>query len=430
MQAFVEPFVILLILVINAIVGVWQEHSAESALEALKELQSCNAQCVRDGELVPDVPATELVPGDIVHIGVGDKVPADLRILKLKTTSLRTDEGALTGESETVTKITEAVGEEARIQEKVNMLFSGTTVANGAAVGVVVATGMRTEIGKIQAHVQAASEDQEKTPLGQKIDAFGELLAKVIFYICVAVWVMNFRQFSDPVHGGFWKGLIYYLKIAVALGVAAIPEGLPAVITLCLALGTRKMVKRNAIVRKLPSVETLGCTTVICSDKTGTLTTNQMTVVAIAYPSTAAAALKEHQVTGTSYVPKGNVVGLASPADVADLAKVCALCNQAVIRYVDGKYERVGEPTEAALKVNAALFGALRHRRSRPALSCPGARREDWRGRHAAVERPRRASLAGLQLLDVGKPAAGTPGVFSRSQIDVDALRPPLGQRC
>jgi Ca2+-transporting ATPase len=357
MQAFVEPFVILLILIINAVVGVWQEHSAENALEALKELQSCSAQCTRGGELVPDVPASELVPGDIVHVGVGDKVPADVRIIKFKTTSLRTDEGALTGESETVTKITEPVAVEARIQEKINMLFSGTTVANGAAIGVVVSTGMRTEIGKIQENVQAASEDQEKTPLGQKIDAFGELLAKVIFYICVAVWVMNFRQFSDPVHGGFWKGLIYYLKIAVALGVAAIPEGLPAVITLCLALGTRKMVKRNAIVRKLPSVETLGCTTVICSDKTGTLTTNQMTVVAIAYPRNADTPLVEHTVTGTSYVPKGDVVGLKSPADVEDLTKVCALCNQAVIRYVDGKYERIGEPTEAALKVLVEKIG-------------------------------------------------------------------------
>ena len=157
-------------------------------------------------------------------------------------------------------------------------------------------------------------------------------------------------------HGGFWKGLIYYLKIAVALGVAAIPEGLPAVITLCLALGTRKMVKRNAIVRKLPSVETLGCTTVICSDKTGTLTTNQMTAVAVAYPNTKAGALKEHTVTGTSYEPQGEVKGLSTGA-IPALAKVAALCNQAVIRHVDGKYERVGEPTEAALKVLVEKIG-------------------------------------------------------------------------
>ena len=129
---------------------------------------------------------------------------------------------------------------------QVNMLFSGTTIANGAAVGIVTATGMRTEIGKIQANVQEAKEDEEKTPLGQKIDAFGELLARVIAGICVLVWLMNIQKFADPVHGGFWHGLIYYLKIAVALGVAAIPEGLPAVITLCLALGTRKMVRARA----------------------------------------------------------------------------------------------------------------------------------------------------------------------------------------
>ena len=356
MQAFVEPFVILLILILNAIVGVWQEHSAENALEALKELQSCTTQCMRDGVLVPEVPASDLVPGDIVMINVGDKVPADVRIIKLKTTSLRTDEGALTGESETVMKQLEPVKADARIQDKKNMMFSGTTVSNGAAVGIIVATGMSTEIGQIQEAVQEAGEDQEKTPLGQKIDAFGELLAKVIFYICVAVWIMNYKQFSDPVHGGFWKGLIYYLKIAVALGVAAIPEGLPAVITLCLALGTRKMVKRNAIVRKLPSVETLGCTTVICSDKTGTLTTNQMTVVAVAYPNTKAGSLKEHSVSGTSYSPQGEVSGLRNGA-VPDLAKVCALCNQAVIHYDDGKYERVGEPTEAALKVLVEKIG-------------------------------------------------------------------------
>merc|ERR1740115_622421 len=185
------------------------------------------------------------------------------------------------------------------------MMFSGTTISNGAAIGVVTATGMRTEIGKIQANVTEAKEDEEKTPLGQKIDAFGEQLARVIAAICVLVWIMNINQFSDPVHGGFWKGMIYYLKIAVALGVAAIPEGLPAVITLCLALGTRRMVQKNAIIRKLPSVETLGCTTVICSDKTGTLTLNEMTVVSFVHIGKQAADIREYEVSGTSYDPAG-----------------------------------------------------------------------------------------------------------------------------
>ena len=148
------------------------------------------------------------------------------------------------------------------------MLFAGTTIANGICKALVVRTGMKTEIGKIQQAVMEAKEEEEKTPLGQKIDEFGQWLGKVIMWICVIVWLMNINHFTDPEFGGFFGGCIYYLKVAVALGVAAIPEGLPAVITLCLSLGTRSMVKHNCIVRKLPSVETLGCTTVICSDKT------------------------------------------------------------------------------------------------------------------------------------------------------------------
>mmetsp|Transcript_2136 Transcript_2136/g.6512 ORF Transcript_2136/g.6512 Transcript_2136/m.6512 type:complete len:1024 (-) Transcript_2136:24-3095(-) len=409
MQAFVEPFVILLILVLNAIVGVWQEHNAENALEALKQMQECTAQCVRDGVLEPEVPAADLVPGDVVHVNVGDKVPADVRVVTLKTTSVRTDEGALTGESETVSKTTGTVGKDARIQDKRNMMFSGTTVSNGNCVAVVVSTGMRTEIGKIQEHVQAAAEDEEKTPLGQKIDAFGELLAKVIFYICVAVWVMNYKQFSDPVHGGFWKGLIYYLKIAVALGVAAIPEGLPAVITLCLALGTRKMVKRNAIVRKLPSVETLGCTTVICTDKTGTLTTNQMTVVAVATPGAKANALVEKTVTGTSYAPAGVVEGLKKPEELAALAQVCSLCNQASVHYdaAEEQYVRVGEPTEAALAVLVEKIGvAGSSKPTDPADACKAANASWASGapHHATLEFSRdRKSMSTLCGYDGSK---------------------------
>jgi len=369
--AFVEPIVILLILIINAGVGVWQESNAENALEALKKLQPRNSKCIRDGRMNHELPARELVPGDIVHVHVGDKIPADLRIIKLLTTTMRIDESSLTGESATVLKDVGALSKEmadTRISSKVNCLFAGTTATGGKCVCVVVNTGMVTEIGKIQEAV--SGEEDEKTPLKIKLDQFGEILTRVIGLICLAVWIMNYKQFFDPMHGSAIKGCIYYLKIAVALGVAAIPEGLPAVITLCLALGTRKMVAKNAIVRKLPSVETLGCTTVICSDKTGTLTMNEMSCVALVYADTSPSDLKECEVTGISYNPTGEVLGLPSTlpktGSLLDIARCASLCNDALIEYdhEENKYTRIGEPTEAALKVLAEKMGTDSPRRT------------------------------------------------------------------
>uniref|UniRef100_A0A4X1UHM9 Calcium-transporting ATPase n=1 Tax=Sus scrofa TaxID=9823 RepID=A0A4X1UHM9_PIG len=359
--AFVEPFVILLILIANAIVGVWQERNAENAIEALKEYEPEMGKVYRaDRKAVQRIKARDIVPGDIVEVAVGDKVPADIRILTIKSTTLRVDQSILTGESVSVIKHTEPVPDPRAVnQDKKNMLFSGTNIAAGKAIGIVATTGVSTEIGKIRD--QMAATEQDKTPLQQKLDEFGEQLSKVISLICVAVWLINIGHFNDPVHGGSWiRGAIYYFKIAVALAVAAIPEGLPAVITTCLALGTRRMAKKNAIVRSLPSVETLGCTSVICSDKTGTLTTNQMSVCkmfVIDKVEGDICLLNEFSITGSTYAPEGEVLKNDKPVragqydGLVELATICALCNDSSLDFNEAKgvYEKVGEATETAL---------------------------------------------------------------------------------
>ncbi|XP_012705863.2 ATPase sarcoplasmic/endoplasmic reticulum Ca2+ transporting 1, like isoform X1 [Fundulus heteroclitus] len=359
--AFVEPFVILLILIANAIVGVWQERNAESAIEALKEYEPEMGKVYRsDRKSVQMIKAREIVPGDIVEVSVGDKVPADIRIVCIKSTTLRVDQSILTGESVSVIKHTEAVPDLRAVnQDKKNMLFSGTNIAAGKAIGVVAATGVSTEIGKIRD--QMAATEQEKTPLQAKLDEFGEQLSKVISLICVAVWAINIGHFNDPVHGGSWiRGAVYYFKIAVALAVAAIPEGLPAVITTCLALGTRRMAKKNAIVRSLPSVETLGCTSVICSDKTGTLTTNQMCVTKMFIIKNVDGDhvdLDAFDISGSKYTPEGEVsqggnkVNCSQHDGLVELATICALCNDSSLDYNESKkiFEKVGEATETAL---------------------------------------------------------------------------------
>ncbi|XP_072475038.1 sarcoplasmic/endoplasmic reticulum calcium ATPase 3 isoform X3 [Notamacropus eugenii] len=390
--------VIVLILIANAVVGVWQERNAESAIEALKEYEPEMGKVIRmDRKGVQRIRARDIVPGDIVEVAVGDKVPADIRLIEIKSTTLRVDQSILTGESMSVIKHTDPIPDPRAVnQDKKNMLFSGTNIASGKAVGVVVATGVYTEIGKIRN--QMVSTEPEKTPLQQKLDEFSQQLSKVISMICVAVWAINISHFSDPVHGGSWfRGAIYYFKIAVALAVAAIPEGLPAVITTCLALGTRRMAKKNAIVRSLPSVETLGCTSVICSDKTGTLTTNQMSVCRgigpvmnlapgtrvvgppypfpaneraeaeapgqlqmmfiIAQAEGADCSLHEFSITGSTYAPEGQVLKDGEPVHssqfdgLVELATICALCNDSSLDYSESKkvYEKVGEATETAL---------------------------------------------------------------------------------
>ena len=362
--AYIEPIVILVILVLNAIVGVWQEANAEAALEALKQLQSETARVLRGGKMIT-IESRELVPGDIVEVKVGDRIPADTRVLELKTTSLRIDQSQLTGESQSVAKdpeIPKVSEDELVIQAKTNMMFASTTVVGGIARGIVTSIGMDTEIGAIQLAVQGAAEEEEDTPLKKKLDEFGDMLSQVIGVICILVWAINYNHFFDPVHGSVFKGCIYYFKIAVALAVAAIPEGLPTVITTCLALGTRKMAAKNAIVRKLPSVETLGCTNIICSDKTGTITTNEMSCVELVLPVTQNEMTK-HSVNGITYAPIGEITPPVnfskSATQLRMTASIASICNASSIEYdsKQSKYIRVGEPTEASLKVLVEKIG-------------------------------------------------------------------------
>jgi len=355
--AFVEPFVILLILIANAIVGVWQERNAESAIEALKEYEPEMGKVIRsDKEGVQKIKAVEMVPGDIVEVSVGDKVPADFRLIKIYSTTLRIDQSILTGESVSVIKHCDPVPDPRAVnQDKKNIVFSGTNVAAGKARGIVVGTGLDTAIGKIRTAM--VETEEVTTPLQEKIDEFGEQLSKVITLICIAVWAINIGHFNDPAHGGSWiKGAVYYFKIAVALAVAAIPEGLPAVITTCLALGTRRMAAKNAIVRSLPSVETLGCTSVICSDKTGTLTTNMMSICKL-FTVKEDASFEEFEVSGSTYEPIGDLfqggrkVKGSEFTTLEEITTIAVMCNDSAIDYNEFKnvFEKVGEATETAL---------------------------------------------------------------------------------
>ena len=359
---FVEPIVILLILAANATVGVWQESSAEAALEALKNMQSEHARVLRDGDW-KSIPARELVQGDIVEVTVGDKAPADIRILQLLTPSFKIDQAHLTGESQPVSKYPyKATG--LAIDQKINIVFSSSCIVSGHSIAVVVETGMKTMIGNIQSLVHKGQEEESKTPLQEKLDEFGNLLAKVIFGICILVWLMNYKNFYDEIHGSPFRGAIYYFKIAVALAVAAVPEGLPAVITTCLALGTRRMAKRNAIVLRLPSVETLGCTTVICSDKTGTLTTNQMTVTSFFIPSSQGS-FESYTVEGHSFEPVGKILDL-KPEDAKNnptlkqFVNSAHFCNSSKLENEGGKWKIVGASTEGALRVLVEKIGKVK----------------------------------------------------------------------
>jgi len=360
---YLDAITILAIIVINGLLGFIQEFRAERSLRALKELSAPTAKALRDG-VWTTVPAKELVPGDIVALEAGDRVPADVRFIEAN--SLYAEESALTGESVPVAKSVGVIpDDEVPLGDQRNMGFLGTMITMGTARGVVVRTGMKTEMGKIADLIN--NTEEAETPLQRRLEQFGKILIGVALALTVLVVVAGVMH-GQPVYGMFLAG--------VSLAVAAIPEGLPAIVTVALALGVQRMIKRKAIVRKLPSVETLGCASVICSDKTGTLTQNKMTVTRLWLGG------REMDVTGDGYEPNGDIVdrdgGKTAWKDdqsLRRLLQIGVLCNDAELVQEEvetqGKKKRgkagtqtawaiKGDPTEGALTVLGAKTGMTR----------------------------------------------------------------------
>jgi len=359
--AYIEPIVILLILIANGAIGIIQDINADNAIEALKKMQQCNALVYRNGEIVK-LDSKYLVPGDLVQLTEGEKVPADIRLLDIKTVTFQVDQSAMTGETNPAYKDIDPINKDKiEIATMHNSVFSSTGVVTGTAIGIVTSTGMQTQIGKIQEMIKKGKEEEEKSPLKVKLEEFGDYLSYIIGVICLVVWIINFNNFFDEIHGGWISGCIYYFKISVALAVAAIPEGLPAVITTCLALGTTRLSKRNAIIRKLHSIETLGCTSIICSDKTGTLTTNNMTIkkfLMFDKPGNFSSS-GIFEVEGSSFNPEGKIINYESDKfrEVAARHNECsAINNMSKLVYENDKYSILGMPTEGALRVLTEKF--------------------------------------------------------------------------
>ena len=311
-ESFADVIIILAVVVINAVLGVFQESKAEKAIEALQEIAAATSKVLRDGELVT-MRSEDLVPGDVVVLEAGDSVPADARILECA--SMKVEEAALTGESVPVEKTCEVLdlGEEKDIPlgDRKNMVYMGSTVVYGRGQAVITGTGMETEMGKI-ADVLANAEEEE-TPLQRKLGQLSKILSVLVLGICVVIFAVDLFRVYPDISG---ESVLETFMVAVSLAVAAIPEGLAAVVTIVLSIGVTNMSRRNAVIRRLTAVETLGCTQVICSDKTGTLTQNKMTVVKTA-------------------------------GDDTDLlARAMALCCDAQL---DSSNQAVGEPTECAL---------------------------------------------------------------------------------
>ncbi|MCF8055256.1 MAG: cation-translocating P-type ATPase [Desulfocapsa sp.] len=339
---YVDSVLILAILMANALIGFFQELNAYRSLEALKKITALHAIVVRNGKRVI-IDAAELVPGDILIIEAGDKVPADARLLE--SVRMKVEEAALTGESVPAEKDSRVIPDKTQIGDQHNMLFSSTSVVAGNGRAVVVATGMDTEIGRITTLITSAAD--EVTPLQRRLHRFGQKLGLVILAICSVVFFLLSLQ-------SYFEGnlstdvFVSFLFIAISLAVAAVPTALPAVVTIALSIGTKRLLKKKALVRRLSSVETLGSCDVICTDKTGTLTENQMTV---RYGWTMDGEVELH---GTGYEPAGEVTG--NPVEL--LFEAGLLCNNANLQQDDGgAWELIGDPTEGALLTSAGKIG-------------------------------------------------------------------------
>ena len=346
LQHWVDTGVILAVVLINAIIGFIQEGKAEKALDAIRGMLSPKAVVLRDGHR-QTVDAEELVPGDIVLLQAGDRVPADLRLVEAR--NLRIDEAVLTGESVAVDKGLDPVEEDAELGDRTPLAFSGTLVAFGRGLGVVAETGERTEIGRVS--TMLSQVESTTTPLLRQVAQFGHWLSIAIVAVAAATFLFGYLVRD-------YAAMDMFLA-AVSLAVAAIPEGLPAIMTITLAIGVQRMARRNAIIRRLPAVETLGSVTVICSDKTGTLTRNEMTVQEVV------TADRQYRVTGVGYEPHGDfeldgkeVEPDDSQPVLGEILQAVLLCNEAQVYEKDGRWRMEGDPTEGAL-VTAALKAGL-----------------------------------------------------------------------
>jgi len=327
---FFEPALILLIVVLNAVMGVVQESKAEHALEALQNLSAPHTRVIRNGvEQIID--ASELVPGDIIKLEAGDSIPADARLIH--SVSLKSEESALTGESVPTEKDSRAVvAEDAPLGDRSTMVFSGCSITYGTAIAVVTATGMDTEMGKIANLLESA--DESKTPLQEKLAKLGTYLGFVAIAACVVIFVIGLINKIPPLE---------IFMTAVSLAVSAIPEGLPAIVTIVLSIGVQRMVTKNAIIRRLPAVETLGSASVICSDKTGTLTQNRMTLVRT---------WCDGQPESDAFDPNGETA-----EHTKNLLRLSALCCDGSVLIEDGHEQHIGDPTETALVLAAHKIG-------------------------------------------------------------------------